>query len=128
MTRIGIRELRQNASAWLRRVAAGESFEVTDRGRPVALLVPVPPAAGLDALVETGRARPGSGRLSARELEVVGLVVEGRSNDEIGAALGIGAKTVETHLRRLFERFEIGSRTELAARALREGWLEIPPG
>ena len=64
MTRIGIRELRQNASAWLRRVAAGESFEVTDRGRPVALLVPVPPAAGLDALVETGRARPGSGRLS----------------------------------------------------------------
>ena len=37
-------------------------------------------------------------RLSRRELEVVALVVEGRSNDEIGAALGIGAKTVETHL------------------------------
>jgi DNA-binding NarL/FixJ family response regulator len=34
---------------------------------------------------------------------------------------------VETHLRRLFERFEIASRTELAARALREGWLDIPP-
>ena len=75
------------------------------------------------------RPRPGRGtHLSARELEVVRLVVDGRSNDEIGAALGIGAKTVETHLRRLFERFEIGSRTELAARALREGWLEIPPG
>ena len=63
MIRIGIRELRQNASGWLRRVAAGESFQVTDRGRPVALLVPVPPAEGLDALVETGRARPGSGRI-----------------------------------------------------------------
>jgi DNA-binding CsgD family transcriptional regulator len=58
---------------------------------------------------------------------VVRLVVEGRSNDEVGAALGIGVKTVETHLRRLFERFSVGSRTELAARALREGWLDIPP-
>jgi hypothetical protein len=32
----------------------------------------------------------------------------------------------ETHLPRLFERFAIASRTELATRALREGWLEIP--
>lgn len=66
-------------------------------------------------------------RLSRRELEVVTLVVEGRSNDEVGAALGIGAKTVETHLARLFERFSIASRTELATRALREGWLDLPP-
>ena len=65
--------------------------------------------------------------LSRRELEVVGLVADGRSNDEIGAALGIGAKTVETHLARLFERFGLASRTELATRALREGWLDLPP-
>ena len=63
MDRVGVRELRQNASLWLRRVAAGESFEVTDRGRPVALLVPVPVKEGLDALVAAGRARPGHGRL-----------------------------------------------------------------
>jgi DNA-binding NarL/FixJ family response regulator len=67
-------------------------------------------------------------RLTAREHDVVRLVVEGRSNDEIGAALGIGAKTVETHLGRLFERLGLASRTELATRALREGWLEVPPG
>jgi prevent-host-death family protein len=42
MERIGVRELRQHASRYLERVAAGENFEVTDRGRPVALLVPVP--------------------------------------------------------------------------------------
>ena len=36
-----MRELRQQASRYLARVAAGESFEVTDRGRPVARLVPV---------------------------------------------------------------------------------------
>ena len=63
---------------------------------------------------------------TAREREVVALVVEGRSNDEIGAALGITSKTVEAHLRRLFDRLGLQSRTELATRALREGWLEIP--
>ena len=41
MERIGVRELRQHASRYLARVASGESLEVTDRGRPVALLVPV---------------------------------------------------------------------------------------
>jgi prevent-host-death family protein len=40
MERIGIRELRQHASRYLARVATGEAIEVTDRGRPVALLVP----------------------------------------------------------------------------------------
>lgn len=41
MERIGVRELRQHASRYLERVAGGESLEVTDRGRPVAHLVPV---------------------------------------------------------------------------------------
>ncbi len=59
-----MRELRQNASAWLRRVTAGESFEVTDRGRPIALLVPVPDGEGLTGLIAAGRATPGRGRLA----------------------------------------------------------------
>ena len=41
MERIGVRELRQHASRYLARVEGGESLEVTDRGRPVAMLVPV---------------------------------------------------------------------------------------
>ena len=65
--------------------------------------------------------------LTAREHDVVRLVADGQSNDEIGATLGIGSKTVETHLSRIFERFGVSSRTELAARAVREGWLDIPP-
>jgi DNA-binding NarL/FixJ family response regulator len=75
--------------------------------------------------------RPRSGdvvvRLTHREMEVVRLVIDGRSNDEIATRLGIGPKTVESHLRRLFERFDLASRTELATRALREGWLDVPP-
>jgi DNA-binding NarL/FixJ family response regulator len=69
--------------------------------------------------------RPGNGvSLSDREREVLRLVVDGASNDEIGARLGISSRTVESHLRRLFERLGVASRTELAARAIREGWLE----
>jgi prevent-host-death family protein len=41
MNTIGVRELRQYASRYLARVAHGETFEVTDRGRPVARLVPL---------------------------------------------------------------------------------------
>jgi DNA-binding NarL/FixJ family response regulator len=70
----------------------------------------------------------GLAHLTSREHDVVRLVADGRSNDEIGAALGIGSKTVETHLSRVFERFGVSSRAELAARAVREGWLDVPPG
>jgi prevent-host-death family protein len=41
MKTIGVRELRQHASRYLKEVAAGESIEITDRGHPVARLVPI---------------------------------------------------------------------------------------
>ena len=84
-------------------------------------------AAGGMAFSIRPRTNGGLARLSERELDVVRLVVDGRSNDEIAVRLGIGPKTVESHLRRLFERFDLASRTELATRALREGWLDVPP-
>jgi prevent-host-death family protein len=64
--RVGIRELRQNLSVYLRRVAAGERLEVTERGRPVAQLVPLPDAADpISRLALRGRlARRASGRLA----------------------------------------------------------------
>lgn len=57
MDRIGVRELRQHASRYLDRVAHGESLEVTDRGRPVARLVPVTSDAWAD-MISSGRVRP----------------------------------------------------------------------
>ena len=114
----------QYAEAALRLGAAGFVLKTA----PMAELLDAIRRAAAGGLAFGVRPRPGDrARLSRRELEVVGLVVEGRSNDEIGAALAIGAKTVETHLARLFERFGIASRTELATRALREGWLDLPP-
>jgi prevent-host-death family protein len=41
MDRVGVRELRQNLSVYLRRVRRGEALEVTERGRPVAVLQPI---------------------------------------------------------------------------------------
>jgi prevent-host-death family protein len=62
MTQIGVRELRQHASRWLERVQAGESFEVTNHGVPVARLVPIEPGESvLDRLVREGRATRGKG-------------------------------------------------------------------
>jgi prevent-host-death family protein len=63
MERIGVRELRQNASVYLRRVEAGESFEVSDRGRPVAVLRPIR-RSSRDQLIADGRLRPGIGSLA----------------------------------------------------------------
>ena len=55
--RVGVRELRQNLSIYLRRVRDGEALEVTDRGNVVALLVPLPALdTPLQKLVATGRA------------------------------------------------------------------------
>jgi prevent-host-death family protein len=57
MDRIGIRALQQNASAVVARAEAGEVIEITDRGRPVARLVPVRASSHLQALVDAGRLR-----------------------------------------------------------------------
>ena len=64
--------------------------------------------------------------LSEREHDLVRCIVDGRSNDEIASSLGVGTRTVEAHLTRLYERFRVQSRGELAVRAVREGWLDIP--
>jgi prevent-host-death family protein len=61
---IGVRELRQNASVYLRRVQSGETIAITDRGVPVAMLTPVPPpATRLERLVAQGNATRAAGDL-----------------------------------------------------------------
>ncbi len=63
MRSIGIRELRQNASRVLREVEAGEVVEITDRGRPVARLTPIPADGPLARMRAEGRVTPARGRL-----------------------------------------------------------------
>ena len=63
MTTVGVRELRQRASELLRRVEAGETIEVTDRGRPVAVLAPLPEAGPLEQLRAAGEVIPAAASL-----------------------------------------------------------------
>lgn len=63
MTRVGVRELRQRASELLRLVETGETIEITDRGRPVALLSPLPEGSPLERLRVAGEVAPATGDL-----------------------------------------------------------------
>lgn len=62
---VGVRMLQQHASEVVRRAAAGEVVEITDRGRPVARLVPLA-SSPLSDLITAGRARPA--RAAMRDL------------------------------------------------------------
>jgi antitoxin (DNA-binding transcriptional repressor) of toxin-antitoxin stability system len=63
---VGVRELRQNLSVYLARLSTGTVFRVTDRGRAVAMLIPLPQHdTTVERLVASGRARPATGDLLA---------------------------------------------------------------
>ena len=63
MSEVGIRALKQNASAVVAEAASGELVTITDRGRPVAQMIPVPTDL-VAKLIAAGRARPALQRLS----------------------------------------------------------------
>lgn len=63
MKSIGVRELRQHASKYLRLVETGQALEVTARGRTVAVLAPVRHGGNVERLVARGRVVPATGDL-----------------------------------------------------------------
>lgn len=66
MKTVGVRELRQQASRHLRAVQAGESIQVTEHGKPVAMIVPVPKRSALDSL-------DGAGRLTRAQVDLLAI-------------------------------------------------------
>ena len=62
-------------------------------------------------------------RLSQREVEVLKLVVDGLSNQQIADRLIVSVETVKTHMRRLMEKLAVSDRTQAAVKAMREGLL-----
>jgi two-component system NarL family response regulator len=67
--------------------------------------------------------KEGGTDLTTRELEVLRLVVDGKTNDQIGVSLGISVKTVENHLHAIFRKMGVISRVEAAVMAVRESLL-----
>ena len=63
--------------------------------------------------------------LSPRELEVLRLIVEGRSNKEIAKNLHIGEESVKTHSKSLFQKLGVADRTQAAIEAIRHGIVHL---
>ena len=63
--------------------------------------------------------------LSARELEVLRLMVAGRSNKEIAREIGIGEESVKTHSKSLFHKLGVADRTQAAIEAIRHGIVHL---
>jgi antitoxin (DNA-binding transcriptional repressor) of toxin-antitoxin stability system len=79
---VGVRELRQNLSVYLARLKTGTVFRVTDRGKAVALLMPLPEHASvLDRLVASGRATAPQGDLLSLPR------LKGRRSNKVSEAL-----------------------------------------
>jgi len=65
--------------------------------------------------------------LTAREHEVLVHLFEGRSNKEIAAALGLSDLTVRVHVKNVFNKLRVKTRTEAVTAALRKGILHLEP-
>lgn len=82
----------------------------------------VPPK--IEQRLNERRARPA---LSAKELEILQLLVQGRSNKEIGADLNITEFTVKGHLKNIYLKLQVSDRTEAAIKAVWEGLVHLRP-
>jgi DNA-binding NarL/FixJ family response regulator len=111
-----VRAIRVGAAAFLSKMSDAKTIAATVRRVHAGHR-----AFSIDILRSASQAPPAPTR---RELQLLELLSEGATNDEIAAALGIRAKTVEGMLRRLFDRYAVDNRTQLARYAARQGWLQ----
>jgi len=64
-------------------------------------------------------------KLKPREMEVLRLVAQGHSNKEVGIALAISDRTVQSHMLSIFKKLHVGSRNAAVLHALRQGWVKL---
>ncbi len=76
------------------------------------------------SLSQRGPTEP-SEPLSEREMEVLRLAAKGFTNKEIGDALFISVRTVQAHMRSIFNKLGVGSRSEAMVYGLKKGWLSL---
>jgi DNA-binding CsgD family transcriptional regulator len=103
-----------------------DGLEVVGHGRVTVLAATDVPAFVLGTLLVTpeGDCRG----LTARELEVLGLMVDGRSNQQIARRLAVAPRTVATHVEHILQKLDAPSRTLAAIQAEREGcYVPAPP-
>ncbi|HWM34381.1 MAG TPA: response regulator transcription factor [Pseudolysinimonas sp.] len=130
-TRVVILTTYESDDAILRAIEAGASGYLLKASPEAELLAGVRAVAAgevalapsVAALLVKRTAAPAAPLLSTRELEVLRLVAQGRSNREIGAQLFLGEATVKTHLLHAFAKLEVNDRTRAVTRAMELGLL-----
>ena len=113
------RALKAGAKAYLLKDVAREALmECIRRVYQGETFVPPPLAAKLAE-------RLSGDALSAREIDVLKLIAEGKSNKEIGSKLFISEGTVKSHVKGIFAKLNVISRTEAVATATRRGLIQL---
>ena len=99
------------------RMAGARAFGAIERARARIVAVYMQAKAGAYQHVSRGAGAVGfEERLSTRELEVAEAVAMGLSNKQLAATLHISVRTVENHMRSIFEKLGVTTRTRLAAK------------
>lgn len=114
--------------AAVERGAAGYLDKAVEVGAIIDAIRTVAAGGTVFRAADLAAARAMPRRPSERELQVIAAVVSGRTNAEVATELGVSEKTVETHLHRLFDRYGLMSRTELAVLAVEERWASGSEG
>jgi two-component system nitrate/nitrite response regulator NarL len=119
-----MRAIRAGARGYLLKDTAPERLvaSVIDAGRGGAPMTPSVARCVMDDLRVTSP-QDAPIALSARELEVLSLLCEGRSYAEIATALGMAIGTVQTHVKSVYGQLEVSSKAEAAAVAFRRGLI-----
>jgi DNA-binding NarL/FixJ family response regulator len=89
-----------------------------------AVLSPAITEKVLKRVIEGGGVRPVSSPLSEREREVLRLAARGASNKLIAHELQLSERTVHSHMRNIFSKLAVASRTEAVMLGVRQGWLQ----
>ena len=126
---LGVELLRRGGRAVLPRHANSEEIVAAIEAVAAGLVVLHPEA--MTSLRSASLARPGAvaavadQRLTAREIEILGLIAEGLGNKAIAARLRISDHTVKFHIASIFAKLSAGSRTEAVTIGVRQGLIMI---
>lgn len=93
--------------------------------RGESLIQPAVAGKVLDRFAKLSREAQIPEALSERELEVLKLMAKGAANKEIATKLFISESTVKTHIQSIFQKLEVGDRTEAVTKALQKGIIRL---
>jgi DNA-binding CsgD family transcriptional regulator len=120
--RLSVAAVKAGAAGYLAKTAPGDGYlRAIRRGHRGEIALPI----NLARQVLRHEELPAAKDLTRREMEILRLVAEGLSNQQIAARIGVGTATVVTHVRNVFAKLGVGNRVEATLYALEQGWTSL---